>query len=279
MNALHADRRWCLTGTPIQNRLDDLGALVRFLKIEPFDGKSSKAQFNRYVTDPLFSDDEDPFRNLRILLRSICLRRTKQSQSNLTAKYETVTLSLSTEERLQYDQILEQAKMDMDMLVSTSSPIQKYSKLFTFILRLRMFCDIGLFGKDNKSSPYTWDMLRTPTPTDFQSNLICELCQTKESLDLMKGLSFCTACSRPLMGSDVEASDMMEQLQPAMSLTPQAVEVGNAPNDSFRSPNSSPQPFLGTRVPAEPYSTKLSAVAQNLRDSMSHSKRFETRLL
>jgi len=276
VNALHADRRWCLTGTPIQNRLDDLGALVRFLKIEPFHGKSSKALFNRYITDPLFSDDEDPFRNLRVLLRSICLRRTKQSQSKLTAKYKTVTLSLSTEERLQYDQILEQAKMDMDILVSTSSPIQRYTKLFTFILRLRMFCDTGLFGKDNNSSLCTLDMLRAQTPisSEVLSNLTCELCQREESLDLMKGLSFCTACSRPLMDSDVGASHMMEKLQPAMSHTPQVVEVSNEPNGSFPSPKSSPQPLLERRVPAEIYSTKLSAVAQNLEDSMSHSKRY-----
>lgn len=166
--------------------------------------------------------------------------------------------------------------MDLDIVVSTGSPIQRYTKLFTFILRLRMFCDIGLFGKDNNSSLCTWDMLRTQTPisSEVRSNLACELCQKEEALDLMKGLSFCTACSRPLMDSDVGASHMMEQLQPAMSHTPHVVEVSNEPNGSFPSPKNSPQPLLETPVPAEIYSTKLSAVAQNLEDSMSHSKRF-----
>ena len=37
--ALNAQRRLCLTGTPLQNRLDDYAALVKFLRLVPFDNK------------------------------------------------------------------------------------------------------------------------------------------------------------------------------------------------------------------------------------------------
>lgn len=34
---LHAKHRWCITGTPIQRKLDDLYGLLRFLQASPFD--------------------------------------------------------------------------------------------------------------------------------------------------------------------------------------------------------------------------------------------------
>lgn len=34
---LHAKYRWCITGTPIQRRLDDLYGLLKFLGASPFD--------------------------------------------------------------------------------------------------------------------------------------------------------------------------------------------------------------------------------------------------
>ena len=277
METLQADRRWCLTGTPIQNRLEDLGALIRFLKVEPFGGESSKAAFRRHIVDPLFSGDADPYRNLRQLLQSVCLRRTTQIQSNMTATYEFVTLSLSPMERSVYDKFLEQTKVELDTLVSTSSSIQKYTKLFTLILRLRILCDQGHFYKGLGSPPCPGDMpqARNSPEIELGDDLGCDLCRNEESLDLMKDLAFCPSCSRVLLYLNSEGpGSISESLLPLKSCPPESSYPRSEPNGIIRSLALSPQSFWTEEVSAKEYPTKLAAVAKNLRDNIPHSKKY-----
>ena len=227
--------------------------------------------------DSLYSSDGDPCRNLRQLLRSICLRRITQNQSNLTATYGLIALRFSPTERSLCDKILEQAKMDIDMLVSTSSSIQNYTKLFTVVLRLRMLCNLGQFCKGLGSSPYSVDMPQTWPPIDFEpgSDLGCDFCQNEESLDLIKDHTFCPSCSRVLPNIASAASDgILECPRPTEICSPQTPHLSNEPGGVTRPPAiRSEQSFLEVGMSAEGYPTKLLAVAQNLRDNISCSKR------
>lgn len=76
MNSLSSHIRWCMTGTPVQNGVGDIGSLVRFLRV-PVMG--DVANFWEHILDKtkltsLESSSHD-FDNLRLLLSSICLRR------------------------------------------------------------------------------------------------------------------------------------------------------------------------------------------------------------
>ncbi|GJM85143.1 hypothetical protein PR202_ga01567 [Eleusine coracana subsp. coracana] len=74
--ALTADRRWCLTGTPIQNNLEDLYSLFRFLRVEPW---RNWPLWNKLVQKPYEEGDERGLKLVQSILKPIMLRRTKNS--------------------------------------------------------------------------------------------------------------------------------------------------------------------------------------------------------
>ncbi|KAK8127289.1 hypothetical protein PG984_008397 [Apiospora sp. TS-2023a] len=74
---LEAHSRWCITGTPIQNRLQDIGSLFSFLRVEPF---SSRAEFRRLICLPFENRDMDTLRDRLVLIYdSLVLRRSKDT--------------------------------------------------------------------------------------------------------------------------------------------------------------------------------------------------------
>uniref|UniRef100_A0A8C1RPY4 Helicase-like transcription factor n=1 Tax=Cyprinus carpio TaxID=7962 RepID=A0A8C1RPY4_CYPCA len=74
---LQSERRWILSGTPIQNSLKDLYMLLSFLKLKPFD---LKGWWNRIIQRPVTMGDRVGLKNLQALVKGITLRRTKNSK-------------------------------------------------------------------------------------------------------------------------------------------------------------------------------------------------------
>lgn len=76
--ALQAERRWALTGTPIQNHLDDLFALVHFLRVSPYD---EYVYWRRSILRPLMEEKDVRALNLlHAMLEPLLLRRTKETK-------------------------------------------------------------------------------------------------------------------------------------------------------------------------------------------------------
>lgn len=97
---LQAERRWAVTGTPVQNRLDDLAALLSFLRLHPFD---QRLKFNRFVVDPFKACDPEIVPKLRILVDTITLRRLKDKIDLPPRQNLIVRLDFSPAERAIYD--------------------------------------------------------------------------------------------------------------------------------------------------------------------------------
>ncbi|KAM6529099.1 hypothetical protein FALCPG4_010049 [Fusarium falciforme] len=134
---LNARHRWCLTGTPIQNRVEDMGAIVEFLRVHPFDTPS---EFNRLFVLPIERGTLEGRERLRLLVKAISLRRTKD------AVYDEIRLppceridqevELNSEERTIYD-LLKRA------CILAMGPSGSTTRAFQAILRLRQVCNHG----------------------------------------------------------------------------------------------------------------------------------------
>ena len=65
-----AERRWCLTGTPVQNSIDDLYSYFRFLQYQPY---ARLAAFKSTLKAALQSSPDLGARRLRAALQA-CTR-------------------------------------------------------------------------------------------------------------------------------------------------------------------------------------------------------------
>lgn len=73
--ALQARHRWCLTGTPLQNNLDELYSLFKFLRIQPM---SDYAVWKEQISRPIQKGrGKIAINRLRVILSAVMLRRTK----------------------------------------------------------------------------------------------------------------------------------------------------------------------------------------------------------
>lgn len=142
---LASQHRWCLTGTPIQNSVDDLGALVTFLKVPILE---NPATFRKFIATPSTGTSKDRFRNLQGLLNSICIRRLRDLLDLPEPTKYTRRVQLSNAERRLYNSMGKQFRRNVDMAISGYGNRSLTSTALQAILELRLFCNNGC----NKSS-------------------------------------------------------------------------------------------------------------------------------
>jgi SNF2 family DNA or RNA helicase len=140
---LAANRRWAVTGTPVQNRLEDLGALMTFLRIKPFDEKGGFAQ---YIMAPFKMCDPEILPKLRLLVDSITLRRLKDRIDLPARRDHLVKLNFSPEERAIYEIFAKNANDRVKVIVGQREQNlggKSYVHILQSILRLRLICAHG----------------------------------------------------------------------------------------------------------------------------------------
>lgn len=140
--ALKATNRWCLTGTPIQNNLDDLFSLAKFLKVSIFGEEYS--WWNSYI-----NNSTDSLGILKQIIGPILLRRTKNSVDEKgevilqlpSKKMDLIMIEMSPDERKIYENLYEKSREEFLVYLKNGSALKNYTGIFAMIMRLRQCCD------------------------------------------------------------------------------------------------------------------------------------------
>lgn len=150
--ALDAKHHWCLSGTPLVNRVNDLGALFQFCRV-PVLGE--KAQFRTSVSKVFKKSFSEGFPILRRALLPICLRRPRDCLPS--PHVVQCRVKLSTIECEAYNNLFRLSNEEIEATVSGNSQKEKRSTVLQAILRLRMFCSHGAEGTIDAEPSFSQD--------------------------------------------------------------------------------------------------------------------------
>ena len=148
--------RLLITGTPLQNNLHELWALLNFLLPDIF---SNSNDFDSWFSsDAASEEDQDKIvKQLHTVLKPFLLRRIKNDvETSLLPKQElNVYVGMSSMQKKWYRQILEK---DIDAVNGTNSNKESKTRLLNIVMQLRKCCNHPyLFDGAEPGPPYTTD--------------------------------------------------------------------------------------------------------------------------
>ncbi|VVA98311.1 unnamed protein product [Arabis nemorensis] len=155
--SLRAKWRWCLSGTPIQNTIDDLYSYFRFLKYDPY---AVYKFFCNTLKFPISKNSLHGYKKLQAVLRAVMLRRTKgtlldgQPIINLPPKKVNLSkVDFSVEERSFYRKLEADSRSQFKAYAAAGTLSQNYANILLMLLRLRQACDHPQLVKGYNSDP------------------------------------------------------------------------------------------------------------------------------
>ena len=224
--ALRAEYRWCLTGTPMQNNLDELQSLINFLRIKPYNDLSV---WKDQITRPMSNGRGGvAIRRLQVYLKAFMKRRTKdvlkqegalnpggkksaQGQNNgfriTERKIENIAAEFSPEERRFYDRLEQRADKSLEQMMGGQK--LNYAGALVLLLRLRQACNhpqlVGGSMANDRDALTTGQGMGVQAPR--MSTVVDK--ELDDMADLLGGLSVetkkCDVCQIELQKEDISS--------------------------------------------------------------------------
>lgn len=233
--ALKADYKWCLSGTPVQNRIGEFFSLLRFLEVVPFacyfckncsckalhwsqnekkvctkcnhSGFNHVSVFNQEILNPITQGDNPALRKqgldkLRLITDRIMLRRMKRdhtSSMELPPKDVIVHNEFFGEIERDFSQsIMSNSNRKFDTYVAQGVMLNNYANIFGLIMQMRQVANHP-------------DLILRKHAEGGQNVLICCICDepAEEAIRSRCRHEFCRQCAknyiRSFDGSDGDA--------------------------------------------------------------------------
>lgn len=218
--ALQTEYRWCLTGTPLQNRIGEFFSLIRFLNIQPFASYLCKqcpcaklewsvnddhrcthcdhgamqhvSVFNQELLNPIqkfgnLGPGREAFRKLRLMTDRIMLRRLKRDHTNsmeLPVKEIYVDRQFFGEEENDFaNSIMTNGQRKFDTYVAQGVLLNNYANIFGLIMQMRQVADHP-------------DLILKKNADGGQNILVCCICDepAEDTVRSRCKHDFCRAC-------------------------------------------------------------------------------------
>ncbi|GMH05418.1 hypothetical protein Nepgr_007258 [Nepenthes gracilis] len=289
---LRAKRRWCLSGTPIQNSVDDLYSYFRFLRYDPYAVYKS---FCSMVKVPISKNPANGYRKLQAVLKTVMLRRTKGTLIDgepiitLPPKYVNLKkVEFSKEEWDFYSKLEADSRAQFAVYEANDTVQENYVNILLMLLRLRQACDHPLLVQGYGSS-FVWkSSLDTANKLPREKQLfllncleaslaICGICRDppEDSVVSICGHVFCNQCIHEhLTGDESQCPVMNCKVQLCVSSVFSRATLKNCLSDEAgqdHSVNSSGSESSNCSKMAEPFpggrcldSSKIKAVLEVL---------------
>ncbi|KAF2689998.1 hypothetical protein K458DRAFT_426847 [Lentithecium fluviatile CBS 122367] len=206
---INSHYRWCLTGTPMQNNLDELQSLIRFLRIQPY---CEYPSWKDSIAGPIKNGRGNlGMKRLQVFLKAFMKRRTKDvlkkdGALNFGGKskdggekggfqivernIETVIGEFTAMERAFYDRLQTRAEDRLEEMMGGEK--QDYIGALVLLLRLRQACNHPNLTKsnvkDDKDALATGSK-RAAVPNGLQTPRKSNDADADDLADLLGGLS------------------------------------------------------------------------------------------
>uniref|UniRef100_A0A0D9V6H1 RING-type domain-containing protein n=1 Tax=Leersia perrieri TaxID=77586 RepID=A0A0D9V6H1_9ORYZ len=208
---LRAKRRWCLSGTPIQNAVEDLYSYFRFLRYDPY---AEYKKFCFMIKTPISRNPITGYKKLQVVLKTVMLRRTKATMLDgkpiISLPPKTVslkTVDFTSEERAFYNTLEAESREQFKEYAAAGTVKQNYVNILLMLLRLRQACDHPhlVRGHESTSSWMSSLEMAKKLPVERQQSLlvclqscsaICALCNDapEDAVVTICGHVFCNQC-------------------------------------------------------------------------------------